>query len=100
MLLGKLSSLIQSSRGIYICGTSLIGSAIKMPRIKSKNLIRYDLKCFDGGNSVVFCEAVAIYGIILAIILETKMSAIAAISANGYGGSDGNDLYAEVRLDS
>ncbi len=38
-----------------------MGAAVKSPRIRSKNII-----------SVIFCEATAIYGVILSIILTNK----------------------------
>lgn len=47
--------------GIFIMGSSLFGVAVYTSRITSKNLI-----------SVIFCEVVVIYGVIIVIIFSIK----------------------------
>lgn len=62
--------LLLTSRGIFIIGSTLLGTSVRTPRVRTKNLI-----------SVLLCEAVAIYGVIANVGMNSKLAQYSTVTA-------------------
>ncbi|CAL6053854.1 Vacuolar_ATP synthase 16 kDa proteolipid subunit [Hexamita inflata] len=80
-------SILGAGLGIYMIGASLTQATVHHPEIKSKNLI-----------SILFCEAIALYGIIMAIITFSTIPSTQATFLYVKAGYQGPQKYDAAQL--
>lgn len=68
-------SIIGAGWGIYNTGVSLVGAVLWKPEIRSKNLL-----------SILFCEAIAIYGLIISMVLRSLVGDLPSSYTDPEGG--------------
>lgn len=72
--------------GIALVGSGLTGHAVARPHVRTRNIVRF-VSIIQKLNllfSVVFCEAVAIFGIIAALLSRLSMQTFSATPQSAY----------------